>query len=516
MRVTSVRIKNVLGISEASLECGSITEIRGKNGSSKSSLLAAIQAGLQGGDLARLQKVGTEEEPEVVLVLDGGRFRVEREGGKTDVLERVGDTAAYEKVRRPQSWLDSLFDPILTNPLRFLSAHPNDRADLLLEVLPLQLDREAFMAKIATAWPAGRVLIEGHPLEVLGFAREVLFDERTGVNRSQKDKASSAYELQKALPAEMPEDPADEQRKVAQARDELFQDLAQKKADAEAAESKAKAAASAVYEETAARINGDFKTAAAKLRGAAGARIEELKAELERAIAAVKETAEAAVNEERRKGELELAAADQALGKAEEEAAELRKQAFAIVEALRPELQALDERAGKLAAQSQEVARLQKTKEMADRFAREAESFTAVADELTKAITAVDMHKRELVQGLPIEGLEIQGKQILVNGIPFDQLNTAKRIQIAVKVATLRARTQVLPVVFVDGAEALDADQYAVLISELEKAGVQAFVAKVEDGDLAIAAREGKVPEASAAKVVAIPPAKKRRSVLVE
>jgi recombinational DNA repair ATPase RecF len=493
MKVTSVRIKNVLGVSEATLECGSITEIRGKNASSKTSILEAIKAGLQGGNLARLQKLGTEDEAEVVLVLDDGRYRVERKGEDADVKERVGQTAAYEKIRRPQSWLDSLFDPVMSNPLRFLTAHPNDRADLLLEVLPLQLDRQAFMAKLAVAWPDGKELIEGHPLEVLSFARTTLFDERTGVNRSQKDKASSAYELQKALPAEMPADPDAALQQAAAARDELFRKLAAKRAAAEVAEKRSLDEATAAYEAVADRVAGEFKTAAAKLRG-----------ELERKIAALKAETEAAIAAERRKGEDALAAADEAHAKVQETAAEARREAFAIADALQPDLQAAERRVAELAAQSKNVAQLQESKRLADKFEKEAEGLKEVSDRLTAAIVTVGAFKRQLVKDLPIEGLEIHGKQILVNGVPFDQMNTAARIKLSVQVATLRAKKQVLPVIFIDGAEALDREQYNLLVKELEASGCQAFIARVEEGDLAIDARDG-AEHPSATKVVPMP-----------
>jgi hypothetical protein len=127
MRVTAVHVRNVLGIDELDLKPGQITKVGGANGSGKSSLLAAVQAAIGGGNLANLKRVGSEDEPEVVIVLDEGRYRVERKGDKVRVRERVGDSAAYEDVRRPQAFLDALYDGAMANPVTFLTAHPNTR-----------------------------------------------------------------------------------------------------------------------------------------------------------------------------------------------------------------------------------------------------------------------------------------------------------------------------------------------------------------------------------------------------
>lgn len=480
MKATALLVKNVLGIEEMRIEPGQITKISGANGSGKSSVLAALQLALGGGNLMNLRRVGTDEDPEVVLVLDDGRYRIERKGDETVVKQRVGETAAYEKIRRPQQWLDQLFDPYGSNPLTFLNARPMDRADILLKVLPLELDRTKLLAAIGEAWPAGQELPDAHPLQVLARAREVLFDERTGVNRSQRDKESSAYELQKALPAEMPDDPAAALKEAQAGRDALFTKLSDRRAAAETAEQQAQAAAQAVYDEATALIGGVFKTTAAKLRHQLDLDIAELRKKADDAIAA-----------EKAEGEKALGAAEDTLVTAIAAAAEARRTAFALVEDLQPQLQTAEQRVAELIAQSKNVASFQRTKELADQHQQESDSLKAVAQKLTEAIDAVDVFKAQLLKDLPIAGLEIRGKEIFVGGIPFDQINTAGRIHIAVTVAALRAKTQALPCVFVDGAEALDKEQYQTLEAELLASGVQAFIARVEDTPLAVASQDG-------------------------
>lgn len=502
MRVTEITIKRFLGIADRKLECGQITTVAGSNASGKTSILEAIKAALGGGDLGKLAMVGQEEPPELVLVMDGGRYRVERYGKETVVKERVGDTAAYEKINRPQTWLNDLFDPMLTNPLRFLQAHPNDRADILLEVLPLRLDRDAFMTALH-AWPKGpddaaRPLIEGHPLAVLSYARTVLYDERTGVNRSQKDKAASAYELQKQMPADMPGDPMAVLEEANAAKQALVQDVSARVAKANADYSAATEAANAARTARHDVIQAEFKTAAAKVRSACADKV----ADLERQIAALRAQAEVDVAHAREDAQAVMDDADQDRDQAVTAADKAHDAAIAEIDAVRAKLDAATAHAATVGAQARDYDRLVQTKAMADQFQQEADSLQATADALTADIETVDTWKRNLITGLPIDGLEIVGKQIMVHGIPFDQLNMAQRYKIAVQVAVLRAKEEPLPIVFVDGAEALDSEQYALLVKELEGAGVQAFIAKVTDAPLDVQVAN----PTGAAKVTRMPP----------
>src|SRR5688572_27167578 len=73
LRVVAVTVKDVLGAREFAMQPGKVTTLRGKNGSGKSTALAAVQAALGGGNLAKMARVGApgeKVEPEVVLVIE--------------------------------------------------------------------------------------------------------------------------------------------------------------------------------------------------------------------------------------------------------------------------------------------------------------------------------------------------------------------------------------------------------------------------------------------------------------
>ena len=154
----------------------------------------------------------------------------------------------------------------------------------------------------------------------------------------------------------------------------------------------------------------------------------------------------------------------------------------------RTRLQADRERLAALRAHAEASTKARALHEQAAQFDREAAQLEVEGVRLTAALDALDAHRRRLAENLPIEGVSIEDKVIRVYGVPFEQLNTAQRVRIAVQVACLRAKAQLLPVVFVDGAEALDREHFDALVDELKAAGVQAFLAAVADCELQVVA----------------------------
>jgi len=510
MRISSFRVAHMLGITELEFKPGKITEITGRNGSGKSSALAALQVALKGGSLMGLAQVGAKKDPEVVLVLDDGSARVAREGKKTLVEERVGNTAAMEEKKRPQQWLDSLYDAQSSNPMTFLSAHPNERAEILLKILPLELLSDQVREAVGDeVWPLVSAVAQagGHPLTVLSGAHDAIFAARTGINTTRRDKAASADQLRRSIPADMPlDEDASALTKLEAERDALAGAVAKAKADAESSYRGSVTEAQAAHDAVEADAKGSFKAAAARARSANEGVIRALEqeaeakvAELMRQIAAIKEelaktsalhreTTQAEVDRLNDEAVARIDASAAVLEQARASAEEARRRALAEVAADEKRVAGMVETIARQREQRDRITELRKTRELAERFEGEVASLDGKAEAYSAGIEALRGLRDRLLAALPFNGLEVKGKTITLNGVDFEQVNTAARIRFAVQVAALRAKTRALPVLFIDGAEALDEEQYHVLVDELKKTGTQVFISRVTSGDLSVRA----------------------------
>jgi len=85
---------------------------------------------------------------------------------------------------------------------------------------------------------------------------------------------------------------------------------------------------------------------------------------------------------------------------------------------------------------------------------------------------------------LPVPGLGIKDGTVTINDLPISELSTGEQLGIAADIAI--ATLGDLSVVLVDGLEALDPNNQALLLGRLTNAGVQAFVTQISDGELTV------------------------------
>jgi len=499
LRAVRIQIRDVLGLSEFGIEPGRINVIGGKNGLGKSSILKAIESTLGGGSLARLARIDPtkkETEPEVVLVLaaeDGSEaYRVSRTADGVKVKARVGDTAGFKDVDKPQAWLRSLYDGLGSNPVPFLTAKDADRATMLLEAIPLEFDRAALYEAMGLAQikamipppPTGGL----HPLQEIGLIRDAVFETRTGVNRDEKAKRSSADQMRQSAPAAPPEDLSARILSVESRVETLAAEVANAQQRAEEKRLKAIKDAQHAAEVILQRERSGATAAILELKAHHEAWSAERRAALEREIEKARMEMESAIDaiETRRDGVVENTSAE--TGRAEEEAEGAYDQDLAGVDRVRQTLAAHREELSALREQVRIAEKGRTLYEQALAFEREAEDLKLESDRLTKALAALDEFKLQMAKDLPIKGLEIRGNAIFLNDVPYDLLNTQAKVELWAAVAIARAKGP-LKAVFVDGAEALDEEHFEALVTALDKAGVQAFLARVSEGPLEVQTR---------------------------
>ena len=121
-------------------------------------------------------------------------------------------------------------------------------------------------------------------------------------------------------------------------------------------------------------------------------------------------------------------------------------------------------------------------KETIQKMVDQKEALSAESSMLTSNISVVDEMKKEAFKAIPIEGLSVEDGKVLIDGIDFDRVNTAKQIQIAMQVACMR--NSKLKAICVDGIEALDSESMVSMMDWAEENDCQLFVTRVTDSDI--------------------------------
>lgn len=436
MQIARLKISNILGIDELEFDAGQFNEISGRNGQGKTSVLEAIKSVVTGGHDATLLRNGAEKG-EVVLVLDDHTEIRKRVTPKASPVDVVQDG---KKVARPTDAIRALIDSLSVNPIEFLTARKQDRVKVLLEAMPIVVDTDKLTAISGVPVKA----TEGvHGLHIIETVRKQVYDDRTGTNRAVKEKDATINQLRLA----MPDAPAG----VDGSEDEL-------RAQVEAA--------------TTTR-DGELQRIRAKLDGIKSGNQEKIDAIRARAQAEIDAIKAAAVAEVEA---IQAAQADIEYKAGLQREKTIQKHTDTVV----PLNQAIEA----IKADRSAHAKREQALETIQQMEKQLEELAADAKAQTKALEDIDQYKSDLLASLPIPGVEVIDGEIFRNGVPFDRLNTAQQVDVAVEIAKLRAGD--LGVCCVDGLELLDSGAFEEFRKRAIESGLQLFVSRVSDEDFAV------------------------------
>lgn len=467
MEVIYAKLRNVLGFKEFEMNPGQITVISGRNGEGKSSFLDAVKNVVVGGALKTIRNVNaTDDEPsEIALVFDAdeGRVLVNKNEKGLTIKTQIGDSAAYKTEAAPKMFLDQLSNAKSRHPMALITAKDKEIVDRILEAIDLPFDRDALWESMGlckedfVAVPVGM-----HPLQEIAVVHDLVFRERTGVNRDEKQKRGSCEQTRRAIPEVLP---------TVEGVDALDREI-----QAMRGERKARIANAEIEREL---KRSELETREGKIHSDARAVIERFEAELKLEMAT-------RLAEKREKTSEWVDGAIEEITKEESESLRKLHEDLESVEPLQEIIVEKEKNLATLREQEKDAVRIRTLKTQADQFESEAVDLKVLSEKLTAALEALDMYKANLCKDLPIPGLDITDGVVTVNGVPWGQLNTAQRIKLAVKISCLKMEGSKYRPVWVDGAEALDSESFAELVSELKAAGAQAFIGRVEDHDLKV------------------------------
>lgn len=441
MKVVSVKIQNILGIEDFEVLPKEINRFEGKNSTGKTSTLEAIKAALKGGHDATLLRQGADEGQVVILLDDGMEIKKTVTAAKTDLSVKYPRSGV--KVDKPQTQINALVDALSINPVEFLTAPAKDRANYLLQAMPLKVTKEDLMG----IWD--QPIPTGHAFEILAAIEKAIFDDRTGVNRLHDEKVKTAKQLGETLPLEDPKNPEPDWSKTVR---ETTQALAEAKTSLKNART---------------QTDRDHQDQNQLIVARCASRLADTNTEYRKKLDELNRW---------KRGLDEAAQADEKRELAEE----ANRYAAALKDAEGNLAQQISSLSADLATAETKIERQIKdnaTRETIARVLSEAEAHESESKSLTNKLEALKGLRFKILANLPIPGLSVQDGQVLRDGIPYDRLNTAQQIEIAVAIAKLRAKE--LGIVCVDGLECLDEENFQAFEKAMTGSGLQCFITRV-------------------------------------
>ena len=452
MKISQIKISNILGVADLDFVAGKFNVITGANGGGKTSFLEAIKSTMKGGVDATLLRKGAERG-EVVLLIDDGttiKKRVTANNQPTTVIQNG--------VKVPHgSALAAMADMLSINPVEFLRVPKKQRLTALLDSLPINADL-ARLSKIV-----GRELKfsgDAHALELISALHTQVYDDRTGTNRAVKEKLATINQLSATLPDDDAGLPAGDLNGLLA---QLVTIDGEKDAEL-----------------------GRIDAKLAGLRTASDANRQRFRDEGEEEIADLREQIEALnqkITERLAAAQSDVAAEVEAFAGIERLAGKQRETTLATHSERRSGI------AGQVATLQQaqtQASKAAQTRETVAEMRTAAESLDADAAAQTATLAALEDYKSELMAVLPIDGLTVTDGEIYRHGVAFDRLNTQQQVEISVEIAKLRAGP--LGFICVDGLECLDSAHFEAFRKTSLATDLQFFVSRVSDGPLEITA----------------------------
>jgi hypothetical protein len=440
MKIVKLQAENIKKLKAVEIApAGNVVKITGACEQGKTTVLDAIMYALGGGDKLPGQPI-RQGADKAQITLDLGDMIVVRTFTAGNSYVKIENKDGF-KAPSPQALLDKLIGKLTFDPRVFARADAKTQVDMLLRVVDLKLDP----AKLAELSGVSCNMTD-NPLQALNDAYKAVFDSRTAVNRDL-DTAKKALA---SMPAVEKTEPVSLTELVAE-RDELEKTIRENAEKRQAVETQGAAALAASQ--------------------AVDVILNEI-AELEKRLAERKQALET--------GRKHL----------EEEDTKHRRMKEAIEALKDPDLTDINTR-----IQNADETN-KKARQYEERQAKSAEvaGHQKTADDLTKKLDAIKAYKEQIVAEtkFPVDGLNFAGGGVTYKGLPFEQASSAEKIRVSLAIGM--ALNPKLKVVLIDGGEALDSKQMAIIEQMAAENDFQVWITSVdESGKVGIYIEDGEV-----------------------
>ena len=201
MKVSTVKIKNMFGITERQISGSSSLELTGANGVGKSSVIDAIRYALTNKSDRKYIIRNGESEGEIIVETDSGlsidrKARSEQSDYKS--VKQNGNT-----VGSPEAFLRTLFVPLQLNPMEFIGMTEKEQNTVILNMIQYDWDMSTIKG-----WFGEIPQDVNYDQNILSVLYDIqaengyYFQTRQDINRDIRSKKAVIADIANALPME--------------------------------------------------------------------------------------------------------------------------------------------------------------------------------------------------------------------------------------------------------------------------------------------------------------------------
>jgi energy-coupling factor transporter ATP-binding protein EcfA2 len=467
MKMTKLKIKNILGIKEYSSN-GASLEITGTNGTGKTSIIHAIRYALENKKLRDFIVRNGETEGEVYIETDSGLAITRKERTGQAPYKSIKENG--QEVQSPEAFLRELFSEIQLNPVEFIDMDAKEQNRIILDLIDFKWDLNWIREQFGEIVPG--VDYEQNILAVLEAIQAEdgwYFTQRQDINRDVRNKKAFIEEIAASLP----------ENYNAAKWETVNLGALYKEIETIRSRNQAIERARRIVEGHSGKIRqfeADRQIAVNALERETAGQRERLNKEIEALRARIKacET-ELSGLEEKRQDKLAVINAQ-------------FKSDCAAIEAQVAEHKELAEKSETdCSKQVQEAEHVERMKAHIMEYRRmvtlqtDVERLIEESDKLTAKIERARALPAEILQEckLPIDGLTIKDGRALINGLPVSNLSEGEKLDLCVAVATQKKNS--LQLVLIDGIERLSTENRKRLYKKCRAAGIQFIATRTTD-----------------------------------
>jgi hypothetical protein len=463
VRIARLKIENIKGIGSPAIEFrpGTLTLIRGGNGTGKSSIKDAVLSIFEGGcDPSWLH--GWSQNPakkgsiEMDVADDQGEViaqivktvTLKKDGGGVSASLEIIDSNGVP-IPAPKDFVEKLGQSWAVDPSAILNIDATTSAgrktlmERLLAIMPVEFGPHELADAIDGIQIPGFNPAAKATLADLDKIRKYVEEMRKKVGVEARDAEGAYKDLSRTLPT----------------KDEMAEDWAAREAELRADESALQSRIRSERE----GIQKEAQAERGKISEQAAKEEREAREVLQRALQAISGANASAMSDV---ASSEQAAYDQVTADTNTE-----------LNRISAELATAREKASQ---QERAKGAAETVTKMQNRWSEKAD----VYDRLTASIGKLDKAKKSKLENLPVEGLDFEGDKTLINGVEWPHVNTAKKYETCMQISALLAGE--LPFQVWDDVEHFTPENRQAVIDAAVAGGFQVIAAIAESGELRI------------------------------